>query len=135
MASNADSVVQFGLSRIGAVYKSGALFVQDCYAVVGIKIPTTALAQAYRAGVQVVNPRKNLSPGDLVFPTLRISQLYIGGGFVLTATKAGVVRYPVRRVQRAVRVTTPGGGTGLSLAQPHTAPRSVIAGQRPTDKL
>lgn len=130
MASDADSVVQYGLSRIGVVYKSGALFVQDCYAVVGIKLPATALVQAYRVGQQVMSPRKNLCPGDLVFPTIRISQLYIGGGFVLTATKAGVVRYPVRRVQRAVRVTTPGGGAGAALAQPHTSPRGMVPGQR-----
>lgn len=122
MASAADSAIQFGLAQIGKQYKTGAQFTQACYHAAGIRIPGYAMPQAFRSGAEVPNPRKNLSPGDLVFPTLRIVQLYIGENWVLGVTKSGVGKFPVRRIQRAVRITTPGGGAGLSLAVPGQSP-------------
>lgn len=130
MASVADNAVQFGYSQIGYIYKTGALFTSAAYRAAGVEIPRHALAQAYRAGVMLDNPRSLLAPGDLVFMTTRIVQLYVGGGFVLAATKGGIVKTPVRSIWRAVRVTTPGGGQGLALAQPGTFSPKVIAGKR-----
>lgn len=130
MASISDSVVQWGLSQIGIIYHSGAQFTQTAYSVAGVKIPRTAVAQAFRSGVEVYNPKRNLAPGDLVFPTLRIVQLYIGGGYVLRATDKGIVRSKTRRIWRAVRITTPGGGDGLALAQTHVSPARTVAGRR-----
>ncbi len=130
MPSTADSAVQFGYSQIGYVYKTGALFTSTCYKAVGVDIPRHALPQAYRSGVELKNPRELLAPGDLVFMTTRIVQLYVGGGFVLAATKGGIVKTPVRAIWRAVRVTTPGGGQGLALAQPGKFSPEIVAGRR-----
>ena len=130
MASIADSAVQFGLSQIGIIYRTGAQFTATCYYVAGVKIPRTAVAQAFRAGQEILNPRQNLAPGDLVFPTLRIVQLYIGAGTILRATDKGIVLSKVRRIYRVVRITTPGGGDGLALAHPSISPPKTIAGKR-----
>lgn len=131
MPSTADSVVQWGLSQIGIQYRSGSQFVHTAYGVAGIDIPRTAVAQAFRVGNEILNPKRNLAPGDLVFPTLRIVQLYIGGGYVLrVADKGKVTRTRVRRIWRAVRITTPGGGEGQALAVPHQSPQKTIAGRR-----
>lgn len=133
MAGIADTAIQFGLSQIGKPYKTGALFTQACYHAAGIRIPAYAMPQAFRAGAEVRNPKRNLSPGDLVFPTLRIVQIYIGENWVLGVTKSGVGKYPVRRIQRAVRITTPGGGAGLSLAVPGQTPAPMVT--RPHKKM
>lgn len=127
MPNVADSVVQFGLSQIGYTYKTGAQLAHDAYQASGIDIPRTAVGQAYRAGQEIIAPKRgNLAPGDLVFPTLRVVQIYVGGGYCLTVMKSGVIRRPVRRVWRAVRITTPGGGAGLSLAKPGNSPQKMV---------
>lgn len=130
MASTADNAVQFGYSQIGYIYKTGALFTSAAYRAAGVEIPRHALAQAYRAGVALDNPRNVLAPGDLIFMTTRIVQLYVGGGYVLAATKGGILATPVRSIWRAVRITTPGGGQGLALAQPGKFSPEIVAGRR-----
>lgn len=129
MASVADTAIQYGLSQIGLPYRTSAEFTSACYYAAGVKIPRTGLAQAFRAGQEVLNPRRNLAPGDLVFPTTRVAQLYIGGGYCLTVSpKKGVVKASVRRIWRAVRVTTPGGGSGLALAMAGESSPKPLAG-------
>ena len=125
MALASDDVVQWAYSQLGREYRTGAQFVQAAWRVVGIRLPSTAVAQAYRAGA-VVPSREALCPGDIIFPTARVSQLYVGGGYVIAVTKAGVGKYPARRVWRAVRVSTPGGGAGLALAQPGLSPAPMV---------
>lgn len=136
MASTADSVTQYGLSQIGKHYESGSAFTRTAYAAVGIQIPRTAIAQAYRAGMEIKR-KADLAEGDLVFPTVRIVGLYVGGGYWLAVVRSTgtVQRVKVGRMWRGVRVATPGGGRGLALAVPGSLPRETVSGKRPRPQL
>lgn len=110
-----DELSQWALAQIGNKWPSGALFVQAAYKSVGIKIPASGLGQAYRAGKRVTTA----ATGDIVMPRPRVCQLCISRDVVIGVTKQGVVKARMPKYPwRVIRITTPGGPDGLTLARP-----------------
>ena len=126
MAGHADSAVQWAMAQIGRTgWKNGASFVRDAYAHVGLTIPSTAIGQGLR--LAEADPA-HVADGDIILPTARLAQLYVGGDRVIGVTRTHRVAIgSVSRIWRVVRVTTPGGGYGLTLAVPGYTPPKTTA--------
>lgn len=122
MPGKADTALQWAISRVGTEPKRqphmAARFVQQAYRSVGIPIPGTTVGQITNTRKSPIS-RRQLAPGDIVFADLRSSAIYVGSGMVVGVNARGKVQTKaLARFWKASRVTTPGGGIGLSMATP-----------------
>lgn len=95
-----SAAIAFAQSQIGKPYQWGGTgnpgwdcsgLVQASYAAAGVSLPRTTQLQILKG--KAVS-KKNLQPGDLVFPDLGHVQLYTGGGQIIEAPRRGIpVRY------------------------------------------
>lgn len=138
----ADIAIQYAMAQIGKPYCWGGIgpscfdcsgLVQMAYLAGNVQLPRTTYQQVLQ-GTSVA--QTDLAPGDLVFPDPGHVQIFVGGNQIIEAPRTGlsVRTVPMWGFWQARRVTTPGGGVGLSTAQPGV-PVSTSANQGCVNQL